>query len=285
MFSLLVTLCLPFFSCTSPPAASDITKLVVSHTRCEHCVASQFVFWPNGRFRAGGGYPVNDVNGTRPRDEFATMAKELVKLPAFGRRWDFATDLNAPITYFWIEAGKKVWQVRFPSALDPLDRPLATSEIGQLQNYDRTVSTMGLSDRYQALAPAIERARKLDTLQTVQFTSIGCYGRCPAFVATFHRDGSASLDQPRFVANIRRQHSIATVPFERVVAALRFADVASMPHEYGVHTVDTYGVSLHLSYQNGFTVDVDGPDSTSWDLQLAELVGALRQLVNDTDWR
>lgn len=58
-----------------------------------------------------------------------------------------------------------------------------------------------------------------------------------------------------------------------VVAALRIADVATIWREYGVNIVDTYGISLRLSYEGGFSVDIDGPDFTSWDLQLAELVG------------
>jgi hypothetical protein len=125
-------------------------------------------------------------------------------------------------------------------------------------------------------------------LERVVFRSNGCFGTCPAYIASFSRNGTALMTNIRYlraVSRVQGGSARAYVPFNRVLTLLRTSNFSSLDPEYETRTVDVYGVSFEFDYSDGFSYDVQAPDRTQWPLEIAELVGAFSQLISDTSWR
>ncbi|MGZ3529022.1 MAG: DUF6438 domain-containing protein [Vulcanimicrobiaceae bacterium] len=285
MHASLLALCLALLAACGAPPSGAITKIVLSQTRCvQGCRFAQYAFFADGRFNYTDGLEANDIHANISPNAVRTLAEYLVKLPAFGPRWDYAGDTGLPMTYIWIEAGSRHWQVRFPAYSGLTMIPTQNRDVYELNRWSDFASSEGESAVFKAREPIVRRLRNLNQLMGVTFDSNGCYGTCPAYIATFRRNGSADIRNARFVTVLRGRAGTARVTFDHVTAALREAGVETLLPRYDIHTVDTYGIAIHLRFADGFTYDISAPDNTSWPPRVAQLAGAFNQLVRDTPW-
>lgn len=128
--------------------------------------------------------------------------------------------------------------------------------------------------------------KRLDLLESFTFESKGCYGACPSYVVTFSSNGKATINNVRFVPELKKLtgEGTANVPFAKVRALLASSRFATLAPEYPLHATDMWGVSLAWHYSDGFWYGVEAPDQTTWPNSLGSLVTAVMQLVRETDW-
>ena len=263
--------------CSLAPAPTQITRIVLSRSECSgRCRFAQYQLTPGGHVSENTGLSFT-WDGTLGVKTYQDLTQRLVRLPAFGPRSDYRVNADRPITTIWIEAQQRHWQVLFPTG----------AARGDARALDRWASLTALLSNQaitRARRPFIARLQRLNDLRVVVFHSNGCYGRCPAYVATFYADGHATLQNPRYVEGAIA-NSTAAVPFPRVAALLANSNFATLQPQYPVEAVDTYGVSFEFDYRGGLQYTVSAPDSTAWSPQVAALAGAFGQLVRDSTWR
>lgn len=271
--------------CAHAPPPSAITKITLVRGQCSaFCTSSQYTFYPNGRidYTDGVNKPIQARGTARI---YHQLAEDLLRTPAFGRRSDYLTvPSQQPSTTVFIEYSGMSRQVRFPTVGWPFhDDP----SYDLLNRWAFFAALDGDGAVAQARRGEVARLARIDTLEKVIFTSKGCYGTCPVFLAAFDRDGTATLRNARFMPGVAGRRSVnanARVAFDRVTELLSASRFSQLKPRYPFRVIDGYGVSFEFHYRDGYTYTVDAPDQTRWPLEVAGLVGGFDQLIRDSNW-
>lgn len=259
--------------CAHAPDPQAISQIVLSRTNCDpnpRCTFAQYVLYPDGRVTYTSGLHFQ-YDGRMPLQEYRVLAEQLVRTPgAFGGRADYASTVQQATTTIWTNYSGLHRQVRFPTT-----GLLSSSDAGvnRLNGWARMAAGEADGAIMRARRKLVERRRRLQDLRRVVFTSNGCFGTCPAYVAEFSSDGTARIRGARF-----------TSPFSRVRQMLAASAFAGFDPEYPFRVEDVYGVSFEFDYRDGYSFTVQAPDRTQWPPDVAQLVGAFQQLVRDTEW-
>jgi len=270
--------------CAAAPRPSDITKIVLSTTRCEpQCIFKQIAVYRGGRIEYSSA-PPKTYAGNIGIQSWNALTSYLGKLPGYGQNADYLGNSPMPARYVWIEWGLVHRQFAFPAEFSN-----AASRNDTVEAWNRwadLAEIIGTNAYAEQRKDIVAHLRRLDLLDAFTFVSNGCFGTCPAYSVTFTSDGTANIQYIRFVPELKRLggKGSATVPFAKVRALLAASQFAYLDPNYPLRAVDTWGVSFHWHYRDGFSYDVTAPDSTVWPTSLGALVGATMQLVRDSDW-
>lgn len=283
MLTALLAFCLPLLALCSPEP-EEITKIVLSRTLCEpECRFAQYAFTSTGRFAYTDGATDNDLKGSFPKSQFKALATSLTHTAAFRGPADYVGTSGLPTTTIWVEASKRHWQVVLPTYDIFRSMPTRNEDIFGLTRWVDVASNEAISIVDQIREPIIQRLIRLERLRSVTFSSNGCYGSCSVFVATFHDNNEAELKSVRFV-EFAKDGGTAMIAFSRVRDLLRRLGISAFSREYPPHAVDTYGITLVLHFDDGFTYEISASDSSSWPPNVAALSAAFNQLVRDISW-
>ncbi|MGZ3528151.1 MAG: DUF6438 domain-containing protein [Vulcanimicrobiaceae bacterium] len=282
----LLALLLASCSTANAPDPQSITKIVLSRRICDPlCDFAQYTLYPGGRLDFTTGLRFS-VHTRMPVKSYRDIVAWLVRTPAFGPRWSYLQYPNQqPATFIWTEYRGGHAQVSFPTHDGSVD---FGGPVSELNRWSRFASAEAGGAVFRERQKTAQRLRRFTMLNRVVFRSNGCFGTCPGYIATFSRDGTAMMTNVRnlgAVSAVQGGNAKASVPFDKVVTLLRESNFSSLDPEYETRTVDVYGVSFEFDYSDGFSYDVQAPDRTQWPLEVAELVGAFSQLINDTSWR
>jgi hypothetical protein len=263
--------------CAHAPEPSQITRIVLSRTECNGmCTFAQYTITQDRRVSYSNGMRFTWSGRLDPKT-YSDLVTYLTQVPAFGPKTDYLTSPSQePSTYIWTEFNATHRQVRFPTDATGGDEH-------KLASWARFASAVAGGAVMRARRPFVDRLSDTNRLERVAFTSRGCFGRCPAYIATFYRDGRATIRNAVFAGTAR--NADAGVPFSRVTDLLNASAFAYLQPEYPTRVVDVYGVSFEFDYRDGLRYTVDAPDRTQWPPPVAQLTGAFQQLVRDTDWK
>jgi len=270
--------------CGVAPRPDDITKIVLSTTRCQpQCISKQIVFYRDGRVEYTTAAP-HAYAGRINSKSWQDLTSYLGKLPEYGENADYLDNSPMPARYVWIERGAVHRQFAFPAEFS--NAAFRNDAVEAWNRWSDMAENIGTDAYYEQRKEIIAHLKRLDLLESFTFVSYGCYGTCPAYTVTFNSDGIASIQYIRFVPQLKKLggKGSANVPFAKVRALLASSQFASLDPNYPRHAMDTWGVSLDWRYRDGFTYDVLAPDETVWPTSLGSLIGAVMQLVRDTDW-
>lgn len=267
---------------TGAPDPQSISKIVLSRTVCDpRCHFGQYGLYPDGQVDFTTGLRFT-VHARLPMQSYRDIVAWLVRIPAFGPRWSYLQDPSQqPSTTIWTEYTGGHAQVSFPT------EDAGAAPISELNRWSSFAATEADAAVLRERKKTVERLRRFSRLERVVFRSNGCFGTCPAYIAKFFQNGTATITNVRnlrAVNTTKGGSASAQVPFNRVLTLLRESSFASLDPEYETRTEDVYGVSFEFDYNDGFTYEVQAPDRTQWPPEVAELVGAFGQLINDTGW-
>lgn len=282
----LLFLALALSACSNAPNAASISKVVISRTSCDPVRSfAQYALYRDGRVSYNNGLRYS-VDTRAPLQAYRDVVGWLVKTPAFGPRWDYLEEPDKqPSTTIWIEYGGRHTQVRFPTQDGGFAFGGATSQLNRWTAFAVTEARGAVVREREKVA---KRLRRFDLLQRVVIRSNGCFGTCPAYTAIFDRDGTARMQNVHnlgAVSPVQGGSAAGHVPFSRVISLLRASNFSHLEPEYQLRVQDVYGVGFEFDYRDGFSYTVDAPDRTQWTADVAELVGAFNQLINDNTWR
>lgn len=274
-------------ACAHAPNPQAITQIVLSRTSCDpnpRCAFAQYVLYPDGKVTYTSGLHF-EYDGRMPLQEYRVLSKQLVFTPgAFGGRSDYSSDAQQATTTIWTNYSGTHRQVRFPTTgLRSSDDPT----VNRLNGWARTAVGEAEGAIMRARRKLIARRMRLQDLRRVVFTSNGCYGTCPAYVAEFSSDGLARVRGARFTLGGTAMHPRslrAAAPFSRITQMLAASGFATFEPEYPFRVEDVYGASFEFDYRDGYSYTVQAPDRTQWPPDVAQLVGSFQQLVRDTEW-
>jgi len=156
----------------------------------------------------------------------------------------------------------------------------ASDGIEQLQRWTQFESIESSNivsrDRRRSLSDSFRRG----DLHAVALESLGCYGSCPRYVASFAANGIATIHR------LGRRCAItarAIVPFHEVLEAASMAGAERLRPYYAIRAEDTFGARITFVTLTNVFVSY-APDRTSWGPEFLATESRLDQIVRDVHW-
>lgn len=267
-----VVITLLLTACGRSETTADIAQIRIFASECIGCSPTAYVLNSDGTTTFGE----NSAFAARgPR----TIAPLIQEFPLDQFRWASSNNLRVrlPLSLALVRVDFRDG-AHLDASVPTLDAPIF-DETGRLQRWLDIATHVSRDVAFGPRARTIEEALKRGLLTSTRLETLGCFGSCPTYVATFTRHGATIVDKgPN--CNVKAH---AFVGIRRVEVALREGGASQLLPVYPPKWIDTPGARITLVI-NGRTYESEGRDVMSWQRPFATSVARLDQIVRDTDW-